>query len=227
MSHNVNAVAILGGTFNPIHRGHCCLAESLQNSFKLNAVRLLPCALPAHRQPPRVSTEQRSQMIKLAISNSPGLQFDATELALFAHNQQPSFTVESLQAIRQQLEQCSDRPVYLYFAMGSDAFATFESWHRWQDILQLANIIVLDRPHYPLQQIIAQPEKSWLRAQQQQFHFTDHESPSGQVYAARLSYLAISSSEIRDRIQQGLDVSSDLPAPVYDYIVENGLYQTE
>ena len=70
------SVALFGGTFNPVHFGHLNLANSLADYLQVQSVRMIPCAIPPHREAPSVSAEQRLAMLQLAIDDQPLLVSD-------------------------------------------------------------------------------------------------------------------------------------------------------
>ena len=74
------SVALFGGTFNPIHFGHINLANHLADYLQVESVRMIPCAIPPHRETPNVSAEQRLAMLQLAIEGNPNLITDDLEL---------------------------------------------------------------------------------------------------------------------------------------------------
>lgn len=132
-------IGIYGGTFNPIHYGHLRTAIEVREIFGLDELRLLPCAQPAHRATPEVSSEQRLQMLQLAISEAPELQIDTRELERAGI----SYMVDTLAAIRAEVRQV---PIMLF--IGMDAFNGLTSWHRWQELFDYAHIVVMTRPKF-------------------------------------------------------------------------------
>lgn len=127
-----------GGTFDPIHQGHLQSALYVQQHAGLHSLDLLPCHLPPHRDTPS-SSEHRAEMVRLAIAPYPQLQLNLLEL----QRDTPSYTVETLTALRAQYPQDQ-----LFFVIGMDSLCAFCRWHRWQDILKLCHLLVLQRPGY-------------------------------------------------------------------------------
>ncbi|HCC82882.1 MAG TPA: nicotinate-nucleotide adenylyltransferase, partial [Methylophaga sp.] len=135
--HKTETIGILGGTFDPVHFGHLRSALEVCQQLELNHVRLIPCAIPPHRQPTMASADARRLMLEIAVKYVPQLTVDDREL----HREGPSFSVDTLLSLR---EQFVNNPLFLI--LGTDAFRNISSWSRWQQILQLAHIVVVQRP---------------------------------------------------------------------------------
>ncbi len=207
-------IGLFGGTFDPIHNGHLQIALDLKRGLCLDEMRLVPCHIPPHRQTPVVSASQRAQMLALALGEYPELSMDEIEL----HNPEPSFSVNTLSRLRQQLGD----DVSLCLAMGMDSLVSFATWYRWRDILNLAHIIVAARPGWevPKDGEIADYLQQH-RGQPQQLR----ERSRGNIVVQELSLLPISSTAIRTKIEQHQSVEALVPAPVWQYIQQQKLYQ--
>jgi len=127
-----------GGTFDPIHQGHLDVALFVQQHCQLDSLTLLPCHLPPHRAH-SASSEHRAAMVQLAIAPYAKLSLSRLELA----RNQPSYTVDTLTLLSQA--QPNDQ---LCFVIGMDSLQYFTRWHRWQQILQLCHLLVVQRPGY-------------------------------------------------------------------------------
>jgi len=126
-------LAILGGTFDPVHIGH--LNAAWEAAELLDAdVRLMPANVPPHRPPPIASAQQRAAMLRAALQGQSRLALDTREL----EREGPSYTVDTLAGLRAEQD---DRPLILL--LGEDAFAALPSWHRWRELFDLAHIGVL------------------------------------------------------------------------------------
>ncbi|HXP01392.1 MAG TPA: nicotinate-nucleotide adenylyltransferase [Luteibacter sp.] len=130
-------LAILGGTFDPIHHGH--LRAAWEAAEALDAeVRLVPARTPPHRPPPVADAAGRVALLRAALSGQDRLAMDTREL----DRDGPSFTVDTLASLRAEIG--PDRPLVLL--VGADAFAALASWHLWRDLFTFAHIGVLTRP---------------------------------------------------------------------------------
>lgn len=209
----VAKIGLLGGTFNPIHIGHLRSAIEVLELLALDELRLIPNALPPHRESPSVSAKHRLAMVQQAVINSPQLLVDEKEL----QRAEPSYTFDTLYSIRQQLS-ADDA---LYFIMGWDAFCGLLTWHRWQELLNYCHILVLQRPHVSVK--IPRELQSYLTDKLVDWqHIT---GSHGKVAYLQQTPLDISSTRIRDYLAQGKSVQFLLPETVLDYINQHQLYQ--
>ncbi len=202
-----------GGTFDPIHFGHLRTALELLNDLQLAEVRFTPCGLPPHGKTPTASAELRLNMVKAAIADQPGFIVDEREL----NKPGVSYTVESLEALRSESASRS-----LGLIVGMDAFVDIGSWHRSEDILRLAHIIVARRPGAELPAsgyvgellaVNAVTECSALAA-----------APAGKILVHTVTQLEISSSAIRAATSGGLSQRYLVPDEVAALIGTTGCY---
>ncbi len=204
-----------GGTFDPIHQGHLQLALYVAKHCQLSCLQLLPCHLPPHRVHPGVSSAHRAAMVELAIAPYPQLKLNLLELT----KNSASYTVETLQLLQQQYPTDT-----LLFVIGMDSLNQFQRWHRYQDILQLCHLVVLQRPGYSAldpatQQLLQQHQAADLSALQQQ--------AAGKILLLDNPNYDISASQIRQSWQNdAVAVPAELQiAAVSRYIKQHQLYQ--
>lgn len=209
----MKTLAILGGTFDPIHNGHLGSALELKATLGLDELRLLPCHLPPHRETPGTDSRDRLAMVRLAAAGT-GLGVDDREL----HRQGPSYSADTLRDIRAELGEA----VSLSWVMGSDAFASFCSWHQWRDCLALAHLIVMQRPGDPLPDADT-AEGDLLRAHQLATGQALSESSAGGIWPLALTPYPISATAIRAALARG-EQPEGLPTGVLHYIQEHQLY---
>jgi nicotinate-nucleotide adenylyltransferase len=209
----LKTIAIFGGTFDPIHCGHLQSALELKQRLSLDQLRLLPCHIPPHRQQPGVSSQHRLAMVKLAVEGSD-LQVDDCEL----QRDVPSYSIDTLQLLRQQLGQ----QLSLIWVMGADAFASFDSWHRWQDFLSLAHIVVMARPGEQLP--TAGPLAELLAKHRADSHELLQQHSAGLIRCETLTPYPISATAIRQSLAHQQAVDELLPAAVINYIQQHQLY---
>ena len=132
-------LAILGGTVDPVHVGHLCVAWEAAELLDAE-VRLVPAHVPPHRPPPVASVAQRVALLRAALAGQDRLTLDLREL----DRDGPSYTVDTLRALR--AEQGAQRPLVLL--MGADAYAGLPGWHAWESLFELAHLGVFARPGF-------------------------------------------------------------------------------
>ncbi len=210
----LTSVALLGGTFDPIHNGHLRAALELRERFGFEQIRLIPCHQPPHRAAPSASSAQRLQMLELALAGETQLCVDAREI----QRSGPSYTFDTLCELRAELgATCS-----LSLILGVDAFAELDSWHRWRELLQLAHIVVIARPGctLPTRGVVAE----LLQAQRAQ-PTALQQSSCGAIVVVELTPLSIAATDIRALLGVGRSPRYLLPDAVWFFIREHGLYK--
>ena len=130
-------LALLGGTFDPVHYGHLRLADDVRTGLALSEIRLVPAGHPPHRGKPHASATDRLAMLDLACREFPALTIDPREIRRGGK----SYTVLTLGELRSENPH---RP--LAWIVGADALAGLPQWHRWREIFDLAHLIVAKRP---------------------------------------------------------------------------------
>ena len=205
-------IGLFGGTFDPVHFGHLRPAVELVEAYELNTLFLLPNHRQVHRGPAHASTSTRIDMLELAIAPTERLAIDARE----AVRDKPSYTFDTLTEIRDEHPQAT-----LLFFMGLDAFAKYDTWYQWQEILELANLIVMPRPcaaHSAFSSDLLASQRLRCGARVRNGH-------TGVIEECEVTQLAISATDIRRRIASDLTVRFLLPEAVSEYIVANALYR--
>ncbi|WP_438971075.1 nicotinate-nucleotide adenylyltransferase [Methylophaga sp.] len=213
-SENNPAIGILGGTFDPVHFGHLRTGLDIVEQLGLAQLRLIPCAIPPHRIMPVASASERRLMLELAIKNHPKLEVDDRELS----REGPSYTVDTLLSLR---DDYPHNP--LFVLMGTDAFCDLSSWSRWQQILELSHIVVMQRPDEDLR--LDSELAEWY--QQNQAKEADKALPSGKIWSLPVTQMAISATTIRDKLNQQRDVRYLLPDAVIALMEQLNLYQPD
>jgi nicotinate-nucleotide adenylyltransferase len=215
MAEKINrSIGILGGTFDPIHFGHLRMALTLLEKLSLNEIWFIPCKQPLLKETARAATSQRLKMLQIATHNQTGFIVDERELK----RNTPSYSVDTLRSIRDEHPAAS-----LCFIIGSDILSELTQWHRWQEILTLAHLIVVTRPGYqpPQSGEIAVYLKNHLAKDKNELLEKTH----GCIWIQPLPLLEISSSDIRKQIMNGQHPRYLLPDEVLAYIHEEGIYK--
>ena len=212
-------LGLLGGTFNPIHLAHLRIAEEAREAAGLDQVLFIPAADPPHKPlAGDVSFELRFQMVQQAIADHPCFAVSDIE----ARRGGKSYTVETLTQLRQ--ERPDDR---LYFIIGSDSYLELGLWHRYQELFELASLIVLERPdrliESPLQQL---PESVRSNFSQKQQDLLRHSSGNSIQFVSE-TRLEISSSRLRELVAAGRSIRYLVPPGIETFITQKGLYLHE
>jgi nicotinate-nucleotide adenylyltransferase len=207
-------IGIFGGTFDPIHLGHLRMALELKQQLGLDEMRLLPNHQPPHRDAPQVSSAQRVEMLQLALQDCPELQMDEREL----RRDKPSYTYDTLQELRAELGE----DVSLVLCMGEDAYIGLPGWYRWNQIIQLAHIVIVGRPGWK----ISDHGRAWDFLQKNvKGPQSLNESPAGAIVLQSPRLLPISATEIRKQIHSGESAQFLMPDAVWNYIKLHRLYR--
>ncbi len=192
-------IGLLGGSFDPVHRAHLELARTGLRALNLDQVQLIPAGQPWQKPPLGASTEDRLQMIKLALEQEPGLIVNPVEI----NRTGPTYTIETLESL-------PPGPEY-FWILGADQLANFCTWRRWQEIVSRVQLVVAQRPGSDL---IAPPElASWMQLHDKRLIHLPFEP------------LDISANEIRKRTALAESTSDFLPEAVGQYITARGLYR--
>ncbi|CAM3018185.1 nicotinate-nucleotide adenylyltransferase NadD [Legionella steigerwaltii] len=211
----MHSIAILGGTFDPIHNGHLQTSIAIQTHFKFDSFVFLPCKTPTIKLPTLANTVQRVEMIKLAIKNIPDFKLDLREV----ERDTPSYMVETLKSFRMEYPNSS-----IALIIGYDAFISLPLWYEWEKIITLANLLVINRSEFtshPIPEIMSNfLEKYSIKNKIELLN-----NQAGCVFLFDAGNYKISSTSVREEIKKGADVSNMLPYTVYEYIKSQGLYQ--
>ncbi|MCW8890337.1 MAG: nicotinate-nucleotide adenylyltransferase [Sedimenticola sp.] len=202
-------IGLLGGTFDPIHYGHLRTALDVQQALALSEIRLIPLADPPHRTAPSCSPEQRLALLQTAVADEPGLVIDQREILRGGK----TYTLDTLRSIKQETPDET-----LCLILGSDAFNGFPNWHKPELILQLAHLVVMQRPGEP------DPLHYHDRITHQSADLLTKEA--GLVLPLAVTQLEISATRIRQMLRQGLSPRYLLPDAVLKQIIDQQLYQS-
>ena len=206
-------IGVLGGTFDPLHIGHLRIAIEMQEQLSLERVLLIPSHNPPHREQPEASPAQRFAMVQLALQAHENIQVDDREM----QRSGPSYMVDTLESLHAD---CPGQALCLI--LGMDAFLGLESWSRWQPLLDLAHLIILDRPDF---EPVYTPQLHSELQQKRIFEVAAlHEQRAGLIYLARVTQLAVSASDIRARVRAGAKVDYLVPDAVNTYIKQHNIY---
>ena len=194
-------IGVFGGAFNPVHKGHIHLADAYYETLMLDKIIFIPTAKPPHKPDLNLApSEDRINMLKLAIADKP---YEISTIEL--DRQGVSYSVDTLSALKEIYP--NDE---LYLIIGADQFFYFDKWYKYDEILKLATICTLAREN--------EEEKLKL------LDFAEKLGIENSFYLLNAPVFKASSTQIRNGIKAGDDVSALLPNGVMQYIIEKGLY---
>jgi nicotinate-nucleotide adenylyltransferase len=214
----VSPIGLLGGSFDPIHRGHLQLAGDALRALALAQVRFVPAGQPWQKA---VATpaEHRARMVELAIRDEPRFALGRHEIERAG----PTYTVDTLRALRAML----GPEVPLVLLIGGDQMQRLDTWREWKRLLDLAHLGVARRNDAVL-------TLSWALQEYFNTHWAPptavHERPAGAIVEIEMTPVDASATEIRALLAQPASAARDarlaaiVPAAVLDYIRANSLY---
>lgn len=219
-------LGLLGGSFNPVHNGHLAIARQTRESLGLDQILFIPTSHPPHKPNSSLAPAQdRYEMVRLAIASDPALALSDVEL----RRPGKSYSIDTIRLLQQEY----GPQTQLFFLIGLDAFLDFPSWRDPQTLLTLCQFVVLSRPGLSFRSLssvallppIPYPSLADLDAGR----ISRIEALIGtqRLICLKLSPCAVSASDVRARIRQGLPAANLLPPLVESYILQHHLYQED
>ncbi len=196
-------IGVFGGAFNPIHTGHLLLAETIREEFKLEKIIFVPAGKPPHKQEEELEdTQHRYNMVCKAISKNPFFEVSEVEI----NREGITYTSDTLEVLSTLYPGKK-----LGFICGADSILNLTTWHNINKIFELATLIVAGRPNTP--EIEYQNMIRWFRDQY-----------DAEILHANTPLIEISSTQIRERLKNGLSIRYRVPDEVLSYIQLHMLY---
>ena len=200
------AIGILGGTFDPVHVGHLTVGEVALETLDLDRVLFMPARLPPHKlDRPITDAVHRDAMLRLAIADRPGFEVSRMEL----DRPGPSYAVETIARLAD--ESVADGRPEPWFILSAEALRGFPDWRDPERILTLSRIAVAPRPGSDV------VDTAWLEER--------FPGRAERFVALPAPHLALSATEVRRRVAEGLPIDDLVPPAVERYIMEHHLYQ--
>ncbi len=200
----MSRIGILGGTFNPIHNGHIQMAEYSHKAAELDKVILMPTFVPPHKESTNlVSCEHRLNMCRLACLNLPYAEVSDFEIKL----EGKSYTYRTLELLKSQ-----NKNDEFFFIVGADMFLSMQNWKNPEIIFELATVIAIPRDEDSVSQLSNHYENVLKKM-------------GAKAIVLKDSVLTVSSTYIRDNIDNQSALQSLIDSRVYNYIKENNLYR--
>jgi nicotinate-nucleotide adenylyltransferase len=202
-------LTIFGGTFDPVHVGHLIVARAAAEQLGLDRVTLMPTSSPPHKASARASGEHRLEMLRLAVADDP--RFEVSDLEL--RREGPSYTYDTLQDLRKRFPGAR-----LHWLIGADMLKILGEWRRAGDVVDLAEWVIAARPP------VSQAESLLGRLREK---FTPDQIERLRRGIVRTPLIEVSSTDVRSRVSDGLEIRYLVPDAVEAYISSHGLYRRE
>lgn len=192
-------LGVMGGTFDPVHHGHLVAASEVQHWFGLDEVMFVPTGQPWQKASSEVTkAEDRYLMTVIATASNPRFSVSRVDI----DRPGPTYTVDTLRDLRKERgDECE-----FYFITGADALTQILSWRDHEELFESAHFVGCTRPGHKL---------------------TDQGLPDGAVTLVEVPALAISSSEVRERVSTGAPIWYLVPEGIVQYISKRRLYRPE
>lgn len=214
------SIALFGGTFDPIHAGHLAVAQAAQRRFHLDAIYFIPSARPPHKSRSELTLfVHRYTMVALACADHRGFFPSLAEASLDGAAAHVFYSVDTVRSFRR--EHADD---HLYFIVGADQFLELPTWKSYESLLDLCDFIVASRPGFRIDalRLVVPPEKLARRAAPDSAKIPLRKSA---IHLLTTVNSYVSSTEVRERLQQKKNIHSLVPPRVEEYILGQALYR--
>ena len=192
---------LYGGTFDPLHNGHLKVAQSAKNLLQLDRIIFIPAGDPPHKTNQNITDKKhRLSMVSLACK-AEGAQVSDWELL----KKEKSYSIETIRHFKELYPEDE-----LFFIIGADSFRDLPSWWHYRELMELCSLVVVSRPDVLKETLLSR--------------FAGDEKPP-RVFFLDDIFVDISSTQIREMVKKGEDISRLVPSAVSDYILKNGLYK--
>lgn len=197
MSDNVKKTGVFGGAFNPVHNGHVRLAEEAVKQLKLRRLLIIPTYVSPHKHTELLPFEERAEMCRRAFGHIPGAEVSDIEVRLGG----TSYSINTVRALK---EMYPDEQLFLL--IGGDMLFSFDKWYKYESLLKETKVCAVARDDDSLVDMM------------------EYANEIGRVKVLPTQAVTMSSTQVRETIANGGDISEMVPAGVAEFIREKGLY---
>ena len=218
-THAPRAIAIFGGTFDPIHAGHLAVAEAAERKFRLDAIYFVPSSRPPHKSRQELASfTHRYAMVSLACAGHSRF-FPSLAEAPPDGTPHVFYSIDTARRFRR--ENPHDR---LYFILGADSFLEIPTWRSYEALLDSCDFIIASRPGFRLDalRLVIPPEMLGRTASRDPNTIALRKSA---IHLLTAVASHISSTEIRKRSKHKQSIHALVPEGVEDYIHKQALYR--
>ena len=215
-------IGLLGGTFDPVHNGHLAVADHVKSAFGLDAIWFIPAAIPPHK-PGHIdglavsSFVHRLAMLERAIAENNSFVISDIE----ARRSAPSYSIDTINLLIPQISDQTD----LFFIIGGDAFIEINTWKRYRELPALVNFVVISRTTYSpdkVGEVISNNFADYVY--DPSYEIWSSPNNKGSFILQHMDPVPISSTDIREKVRDGKDITGLVPPAVEDYIKKQFLY---
>jgi nicotinate-nucleotide adenylyltransferase len=222
---SVRSLALFGGTFDPVHRGHLAAARAARDRFRLDAVHFVVAGRPPHKsRAPLSPYPHRCAMVALACAGQSRLSLSLAEAGLDYSGSATSYSIDLVRAYRKRLPHSA----HLYFLIGVDAFLDIGKWREAEALLDSCDFIVVSRPGFHLDVLRASLAPEMFTAGPEGRHAAMRGAlrlRRSTVHLLSSVHVNVSSTGIRSRAARALSIHTLVPRDVEDYICKQRLYR--
>jgi nicotinate-nucleotide adenylyltransferase len=202
---NIKRLGLMGGTFDPIHQGHLVTAEAIRSGFQLDKVIFVPSGQPPHKTEKRITPkEMRLLMTELATVTNPNFAVSPVEL----NRTGISYSADTVSYFRSLMDDDAE----LYFITGADAIMEIVTWKKLDTLFAGCTFVAATMPGFQPRIMMERLEREIK---------PEHLK---KVITIEVPAMAISSTDIRERVASGRSIKYLLPETVEQYIFKQGLY---
>ena len=225
-------LALFGGTFDPIHRGHLKVARAAAEKFALNEVWFVPADIPPHKlKEPITPFYHRFAMTALAVEGEKRFipsTLEAPDLSAAPKDRRPSYSIETVRRVKKTL----GKSTRLYFLIGMDAFRDIATWYQTEALLKECEFIVAARPGYSLADVASslpvtlRPSPAVTKLFRKQEIDGPLVLPGATLHLLPETHENVSATQIRTAVARGGALKKLVPDAVAEYIRKQHLYRT-
>jgi nicotinate-nucleotide adenylyltransferase len=211
-------IGLLGGTFDPVHNGHLAVADHVQHTLELDTILFIPAYLPPHKPGQAVTSfSHRFAMLEKAIAENNSFAVSDIE----AKRSAPSYSIDTINLLVPQIGDQTN----LFFIIGADAFLEINTWKRYKELPALVNFVVISRTTYSPDKVGKVIGDNFADYVYDPSHETwNSPSSRGSFILQHMEPVPISSTDIREKVRCGKDITGLVPPAVENYIKKQCLY---